>query len=111
MTDHSNTHVEGGLRLLAETKDDLEVLSTLLQDAIIPGEDMFHDRGGRMFVMVVNRFCWDLPPVPGVTSHDGGPVYERRLCGVQIRHVAAVRQTGMPADRRAALLNLLTIRA
>lgn len=110
MTDHSNNHLESGLRLLAETTDDLEVLSTLLQDAIIPGEDMFHDRGGRRFVMVVNRFCWDLPPVPGVTSQDGGPVYERRLCGVQIHNVAAVRQTGMPADRRAALLNLLAIR-
>ena len=99
------------MRLLAETEEDLEVLSALLQDAIIPGEDMHHDRGGRRFVMVVNRFCWDLPPVEGVTSQDGGPVYERRLCGVQIRNVTAVRQTGMPADRRAALLNLLAIRA
>ena len=99
------------MRLLAETEEDLEVLSALLQDSIIPGEDMHHDRGGRRFVMVVNRFCWDLPPVEGVTSQDGGPVYERRLCGVQIRHVTAVRQTGMPADRRAALLNLLAIRA
>lgn len=99
------------MKLLAETEEDLEVLSTLLQDAIIPGEDMFNDRGGRRFVMVVNRFCWDLPPVEGVTSQDGGPVYERRLCGVQIRNVTAVRQAGMPADRRAALLNLLAIRA
>ena len=99
------------MRLLAETEEDLEVLSALLQDAIIPGEDMHHDRGGRRFVMVVNRFCWDQPPVEGVTSQDGGPVYERRLCGVQIRNVTAVRQTGMPADRRAALLNLLAIRA
>lgn len=99
------------MRLLAETEEDLEVLSALLQDAIIPGEDMHHDRGGRRFVMVVNRFCWDLPPVEGVTSQDGGPVYERRLCGVQIRNVTAVRQTGMPTDRRAALLNLLAIRA
>lgn len=110
MTDNSNSHDEGGVRLLAQTADDLEVLSALLQDAIVPGEDMAHDRGGRRFVMVVNRFCWDLPPVEGVTSEDGGPVYERRLCGVQIHNVTAVRQTGMPADRRAALLNLLAIK-
>lgn len=111
MTGAGNNQFDGGMRLLAETAEDLEVLSTLLQDAIIPGEDMVHDRGGRRFVMVVNRFCWDLPPVDGVMSQDGGPVYERRLCGVQVRNVTAVRQTGMPADRRSALLNLLAIRA
>ena len=111
MTDASSSQVDTGVRLLAETGEDLEILSALLQDAIIPGEDMFHDRGGRRFVMVVNRFCWDRPPVEGVTSQDGGPVYERRLCGVQVRNVTAVRQTGMPADRRAALLNLLAIRS
>ena len=102
---------DGRLRLQAAGQDDLEVLSALLQDAIIPGEDMFHDQGGRRFVMVVNRFCWDQPPVRGVTSEDGGPVYQRRLCGVQIRGVRAVRQSGMPSDRKSALFNLLAMRA
>lgn len=97
------------LRLLAAGQDDLQVLSALLQDAIIPGEDMQYDRGGRRFVMVANRFCWDLPPVEGVTSESGGPVYRRRLCGIQIAGVRAVKQSGMPADRRAALLNLLAM--
>lgn len=110
MTSSGNSDADGAVRLLAEASEDLEVLSALLQDAIIPGEDMFHDRAGRRFVMVVNRFCWDRPPVEGVTSRDGGPVYERRLCGVQVRHVTSVRQAGMPLDRRSALLNLLAIR-
>ena len=101
----------GRLRLKAAGRDDLEVLSALLQDAIIPGEDMFHDQRGRRFVMVVNRFCWDQPPVRGVTSEDGGPVYQRRLCGVQIRGVRTVRQSGMPSDRRSALFNLLAVKA
>jgi len=97
------------LRLLAAGEDDLQVLSALLQDAIIPGEDMHFDSGGRRFVMVANRFCWDLPPVEGVTSESGGPVYRRRLCGLRIAGVQSVRQSGMPADRRAALLNLLAM--
>ena len=54
---------------------------------------------------------WDQLPVRGVTSEDGGPVYQRRLCGVQIRGVRAVRQSGMPSDRKSALFNLLAIRA
>jgi len=99
------------LRLLAAGQDDLQVLSALLQDAIVPGEDMQFDRGGRRFVMVANRFCWDLPPVEGVTSESGGPVYRRRLCGIRVADVRSVRQSGMPADRRAALLNLLAMTA
>jgi len=112
--DHSDTQAaafagDDRLRLLAASQDDLQVMSALLQDAIIPGEDMQFDRGGRRFVMVANRFCWDLPPVEGVTSESGGPVYRRRLCGIQIGGVRSVRQSGMPADRRVALLNLLAM--
>lgn len=114
MSDHQDTtrtDIPDGerLRLPAAGQDDLQVLSALLQDAIIPGEDMQFDRGGRRFVMVANRFCWDLPPVEGVTSESGGPVYRRRLCGIQIAGVHSVRQSGMPPDRRAALLNLLAM--
>ena len=54
------------------------------------GEDMTFDHAGRRFVMVVNRFCWDQPPLEGVSSENGDPVYERRLCGVRIEGVDRV---------------------
>jgi hypothetical protein len=101
----------GRLRLRAVSTEDVEVLSTLLQDAIIPGEDMTFDRRGRRFVMVANRFCWDRPAVAGVTTDSGAPVYERQLCGVQIHGIEQVRTAGMPASRRGALFNLLAITA
>ena len=97
------------VRLRAASMSDVEVISALLQDAIIPGEDMTFDRAGRRFVMVANRFCWDRPPLEGVTSESGAPVYERRLCGVRIEGVNGVESAGMPATRRGALLNLLAI--
>lgn len=97
------------VRLRAASVSDVEVISALLQDAIIPGEDMTFDRAGRRFVMVANRFCWDRPPLEGVTSESGAPVYERRLCGVRIEGVNGVESAGMPATRRGALLNLLAI--
>ena len=97
------------VRLRAASLSDVEVISALLQDAIIPGEDMTFDRAGRRFVMVANRFCWDRPPLEGVTSESGAPVYERRLCGVRIEGVNGVESAGMPATRRGALLNLLAI--
>jgi hypothetical protein len=99
------------LRLRAVSPDDVEVLSTLLQDAIIPGEDMTFDRSGQRFIMVANRFCWDRPAVDGVTTDTGAPVFERQLCGIQIHGVGQVRASGMPASRRGALFNLLAITA
>ena len=97
------------VRLRAASVSDVEVISALLQDAIVPGEDMTFDRAGRRFVMVANRFCWDRPPLEGVTSESGAPVYERRLCGVRIEGVNGVESAGMPATRRGALFNLLAI--
>jgi len=99
------------LRLRAVSTEDVEILSTLLQDAIIPGEDMSFERAGRRFVIVANRFCWDRPAVAGVTTDSGAPVYERQLCGIQILDIDKVRTTGMPASRRGALFNLLAITA
>ncbi len=104
-------NADGRLRLRAAASQDVEVLSTLLQDAIIPGEDIVFDRAGRRFVMVANRFCWDRPAVTGVTTDSGEPVYERKLCGIQFHNVDRVRTSGMPAPRQGALLNLLAITA
>lgn len=101
----------GRLKLRAASAEDVEILSALLQDAIVPGEDMTHDRTGRRFVMVANRFCWDQPPMPGMKSDAGAPVYERRLCGIQIHGVDRVQAAGMPPSRRGMLFNLLAITA
>lgn len=99
----------GQLRLLARERGDIEVLSALLQDAIILVEDMVFERESKRFIIVANRFCWDLSPVEGVTTQTGGPVFQRRLCGVQFAAVKRVRQTGLPVDRRSGFLNLLAI--
>ena len=45
----------GQLRLLALDEDDVAVVSTLLQDAIIPGVDMEFNRKTGQFIIVANR--------------------------------------------------------
>ena len=64
------------LRLLAHDGDDVAVLSALLQDAIIPGSDMSFDRKLNEFVIIANRFCWELEPLFDVKSTDGKPIYD-----------------------------------
>ena len=100
----------GQLRLLARDEDDVAVVSALLQDAIIPGADMDFKRKTNQFFIVANRFCWEIQPLDGVTSSDGKPVHQRRLCGICIRHVTAVQHHNWPDMRQDALFNLLALR-
>ena len=100
----------GNLRLLARDEDDVAVVSALLQDAIIPGADMEFKRKTNQFFIVANRFCWDIQPLDGVTSTDGKPVHQRRLCGICIRHVTAVQHHNWLDRRQDALFNLLALR-
>ncbi|MDC1117598.1 DUF2948 family protein [Alphaproteobacteria bacterium] len=102
--------LDGQLRLLARDEDDVAVVSALLQDAIIPGADMEFKRKTNQFFIVANRFCWEIQPLDGVTSSDGKPVHQRRLCGICIRHVTAVQHHNWPDMRQDALFNLLALR-
>ena len=97
------------LRLLAHDGDDVAVLSALLQDAIIPGADMSFDRKLSEFVIVANRFCWELEPLSDVKSSDGKPIHERRLCGIRIARVRSVQHYHWPRTRQYRLFNLLAL--
>jgi hypothetical protein len=97
------------LRLIAHDRDDVRVLSALLQDAIVPGSDMSFDRNLNEFVIVANRFCWELEPSADVKSSDGKPIYERRLCGIRIARVRSVQHCNWPKTRQYDLFNLLAL--
>ena len=97
------------LRLLARDSADIEVLSTLLQDAIVPGVDMLFDRDRKRFVFIANRFCWERPAIAEVIGEKGEPVRERSLCVVRIEGVQRVLQNNIPARRDKELFNLLAV--
>ena len=46
------------LKLLAFDEDDLQVLSTHMQDALMRVEDMVWEPGSNRFVALMNRFDW-----------------------------------------------------
>jgi len=98
------------LRLVAKDEADLEVVSALLQDAIIAGADMHYDAEHDCFMIVANRFCWERPALADMNDSSGGAVHERALCGVRINHVTAVQKRRWPADWRDAFLNLLALK-
>ena len=98
------------LRLVAKDEADLEVVSSLLQDAIIAGADMHYDAQDNCFIIVANRFCWERPALADMNASSGGALHERALCGVRINHVTAVQKRRWPADWRDAFLNLLALK-
>jgi hypothetical protein len=104
-TDHAES-----LLLVAREEADLEVVSALLQDAIIAGADMHYDAQDNCFIIVANRFCWERAALAHMNTSKGGAVHERVLCGVRINHVTAVQKRRWPADWRDAFLNLLALK-
>lgn len=47
------------LRLKAYDPQDLEILSALCQDAVVPMGEISYDAGQRRFAMLLNRFRWE----------------------------------------------------
>ena len=123
-----------GLKLRARDPADLQVISAVLQDALVPLRDLTYLRPEQRFVMVANRFMWErksaeLPQAatePGSSAADAGaansdarfedaqsvpPPFSRVNCGVSFDKVTNVQFRGFEARRRDQILNLLAIEA
>ena len=50
---------DGPLRLAAASSEDLEVISTLVQDGVVQSSDMAWMKRARQFAVLVNRFRWE----------------------------------------------------
>ena len=61
------------LKLIALDKEDLEVLSAHLQDAVMRVEDMAYVPAQKRFAVIVNRFNWD------EASRSGGASRKRKF--------------------------------
>lgn len=87
-------------RLIVKDGDDLNMLSTLLQDATVLIGDMGYDPEAGQFLFVVARH---------VTQASGE--MRRRLMGVHIGEVRQLQRKGFSPKDRDEVLNLLAIRA
>ena len=115
------------LKLRVKDADDLTVLSSLLQDALLPVQDMTFLQKERRFVMVLNRFCWERAPEAitfdadedeedeesqeDVSFAEVGPgtVYERVNCGLTFDKVSVARFRNLDLEDRGRILELLAI--
>ncbi len=95
----------GGLKLRATDDEDLAVVSAVLQDAVIPIEEMAYLPEESRFVLVANRFRWEDAERDPVE----GRIYERVHCALVVDQVTAVRTRGVDRSRGETILSLLAV--
>jgi hypothetical protein len=77
-------HAMNPLKLIALDEEDLAVLSSLLQDAVVRVADMTYLPGQKRFAAVLNRFDWEK------AVSEGGKNYRRRRTAPAARLACAL---------------------
>lgn len=93
------------LRMIAEDKDDLQVIAACLQDALIPLSSMNYDKEKGHFHLVANRFCWECDP----ETVDDCTYYSRVAAGLLFQDVQNIQRKALDLQHNNELVNLLTI--
>lgn len=83
------------LKLKAEDNEDVQVISAVLQDAIVPVCDMIYKADEKNFVMVVHRLC----------REEGN--LERICCAVNVRGVESAQLQSIDLTKQGDMLDLL----
>lgn len=97
--------VENPLRLKAMSREDLAVISALLQDAAGTAKETAWLPNARRFAAVVNRFRWE----DRESAETAGRPFERVRCGIAVENVLKVRAKGVAPGDETAVLSLLRV--
>jgi hypothetical protein len=92
------------LKLKAKDAEDLQVISTVLQDAIVPVCDMIYRPEEKDFVMVAQRFCCEGKERAATTG-----CFERICSALHIKGVEAAQLQGIDLAKTDAMLDLLAV--
>ncbi|MBC7139212.1 MAG: DUF2948 family protein [Defluviimonas sp.] len=96
---------ETALTLLAFSPEDLQVISALLQDAVLPASEIRWDRRARKLALLVNRFRWE---DRDAAEREGRP-YERVRSLLVIGDVLRVASQGVPRGDADTVLSILSL--
>jgi hypothetical protein len=90
------------LKLVALDKDDLEIISTHLQDAVVNVGDIVWLRTEKRVVLALNRFDWE-------AASAESPQYQRRRTALRFERVNAVKCRNVRPLDKNAVLSLLAV--
>ena len=95
---------EAPLLLRAMDAEDLQVISALVQDAVLPATEMTWDRSRRRFALLLNRFRWE-DDAASAQRRD----YERVQSVLVIEDVLSVATQGLRHGDKDVILSLLSM--
>jgi hypothetical protein len=90
------------LKLIALDKDDIEVVSTHLQDAVLKVADILWRPAEKRLVLAVNRFDWE-------ACGEVTPCFQRRRTALRFERVMSLRARNVSPAAKDAVLNLLAV--
>ncbi len=96
---------EAPLKLRALDAEDLAVISSLVQDAVLPIGEMTFQRGKRRFALLLNRFRWEDKAADGPRPHP----FERVQSVLAVEDVRAVSTMGIDRASKDTILSLLSV--
>lgn len=96
---------EAPLNLKAMDAEDLQVISSLVQDAVFPVTEMTWDRRRRQFGLLLNRFRWEDAPDAEKRSRP----FERVQAVLAIEDVMGVSSQGIDRKDADLILSVLAV--
>ncbi len=96
------------LKLVALDKDDIEVVSAHVQDALVKVGDIFWQPREHRFMMALNRFDW-ISAVDAKTDKSNTADYRRCRTALRFERVNACKCRNLDQTNKDALLNLLAV--
>jgi hypothetical protein len=96
------------LKLVALDKDDIEVVSAHLQDALVRIADVFWQPREHRFVMALKRFDW-MKAVDANGLNSGQAEYRRCRTALRFERVTSCKCRGLDRTDKDAVLNLLAV--
>ena len=90
------------LKLIALDKDDIEIVSAHLQDAVVKVGDIVWLPAEKRLVLGLNRFDWE-------ACGEASPCYQRRRTALRFERVLSFRCRNVSPAAKDAVLNLLAV--
>lgn len=96
---------ERAVTLTAADAEDLQVISAMVQDAVLPITEMTWESGRRRFALLVNRFRWE----DREAAERRGRAYERVQSLLVVDDVLKVATQGIDRGETETVLSILAI--
>ena len=90
------------LKLVALDRDDVNIISTHLQDAVLKVTDIRWRPGEKRLVLAVNRFDWE-------AARENEPDYRRRRAALRFDRVLNLKCRNLDPKDGTAVLNRLAV--